>query len=128
MSKCRLKLWKKMVCLAMACAVCFQLCDSTAFAASVSWRLHHSPTGSPGENVLSWSTTKVTKLSTTTVKVNNVGGGSWIQARTSNGIHADFHQAGSGSTSAAVGKSIDLSVRYSEYGSSSSSPSGSFTY
>lgn len=128
MSKCRSKLWKKMVCLAMACAVCFQLCGSTAFAASVNWRLHHSPTGTPGENVLRWNKAVTTTVSPTGFSVRKVGGGAQIWAHTTNGIDANFSQAGSATVSAIVGVKETLSVEYIKYGSSSSSPSGYFTY
>lgn len=129
MSKCRSKLWKKMVCLAMACAICFQLCGSTVFAApAVNWKLHHSPTGTPGENILRWNKTVTTTISTTRVSVSKVGGGAQIWAHTTNGIDAKFSQSGSATTTGAIGIEVSLNVEYITYGSSSSSPSGYFTY
>lgn len=112
----------------MACAICFQLCGSTAFAASVNWRLHHSPTGTLGENVLRWNKTVTTTVSPTGFSVRKVGGGAQIWAHTTNGIDANFSQAGSATTTGAIGIEVSLNVEYITYGSSSSSPSGYFTY
>ena len=130
MNRKKWELFKKLTCLALSCVICWQLCSATVFAAGkiATFNLYHTPNGSPGENSLSWSKSVVTTKSPTAVLVERVGGGAIINAKTTNGINADFQGQGSASASTAIGKSVTLYVRYSKCGTSNSSPRGNYSY
>ena len=124
------KIRKRVVSLAVVCALSTQLFGITAFAAQTNWALYHTPNGSSGTNILSWSKTVTATLATTSVHISEITGNPTIQAVTSNGINRSFIANGvkTATASAKVGDPIKLEVYYTAYGSGYSSAKGYFLY
>ena len=121
------KLCLKVMSLVMACVLSLQFATS-AFAKSTDWQLNFDPSRPPAENLRSWEETVHADLKSTKVEVLKIGGGSKINAYSSNGIDSDFTRPGSASTKASVGAKIELKIKYVESGTSSNKPHGFWEY
>ncbi|SFO30167.1 hypothetical protein SAMN04487831_11756 [Pseudobutyrivibrio sp. UC1225] len=116
----------------MAVMVCCSMLAGsflTVNAASAGWSLRYLKGAPTSENVMSWSKGATTVQTTTTMRVNNISHGAEVFVYTDNGISAFLSSNGaSASTQTRKGISVLGYVNFSNCGSGSNSPSGTFSY
>ena len=112
----------------LALLLAFSFCVPNVSAANVGWTLKCDPKLNYYYNKISTDLTVTTTKKTTTIHVNNVGGGAEVFLYSTNGISALKKGKGGDYVSTKKGKNVYMSVHYNNYGTSISNPSGYYDY
>lgn len=99
-----------------------------AKAATASWSLRYIHHAESSANVTSWARYLNTTKTTTTAKINNVGGSARVCVISSNGINLISAGTATASIEAVKNTQIYALATYSDYGTSNSFPTGSVEY
>ena len=122
------RLGRKLLCFMVVCTLIFQFYSIKPSAASSNWKLRYVYGAPTTEYISSWNKSVTTTKKATKATINEIGGGASIFVYSSNGIGAIFSKTGNISVNDKAGKIIQIKVSYTNYGKSSNTPNGSFSY